>query len=153
MRPGGPVLLTALTAAAAVALGGSGCTSISMARLPPAPADARPIRVTTGTLAEPYQSLGLIQIHRRAQLLFGWVSVPHTDLQVVFEEILLPEAERRGADAIIGVRFHEELWSPAARTLFMCIPIFGWFLPYTSVTITGELVKRVPPAPAPPPLP
>lgn len=123
-----------------VACAASGCTTVSMAKLAETKPGARPIVVTTGGVDRPYQSLGLVQIYR-AGTAFGWISVPtDVELEPVINDYLVPEAERRGADAVIHLRFRETNYSPAFRT-FMCFPLWIWVPLHISVTVSGELVK------------
>lgn len=137
------MMRAALGAALALALGG--CTVISVARLPPPRPGARRILVTTGGVSQPYESLGLVQVYRGGAYLFGWVPVPALDLQTVLEDDLLPEAERRGADAVIHLRFHEDQYPPALRFVLLIPPLLLIPLP-ANVTMSGELVRFLPAA-------
>jgi hypothetical protein len=78
----------------------------------------------------------------------------------MFGHELLRELERRHADGIINVRFHERQWTTAERVLFALPPLF-LFPVLTRVELSGELIRwtnagpppAAPPAQAPPPTP
>jgi len=125
-----------------IALGAcaTACTTISMATLPPAVPGQKPVLVTTGDAGRPYQSLGLVQVYR-AGYTFGWFAVPgDVNLNDVMRDYFIAEAARRGADAVIHVRFHEDQYTPGLRTIMTIPPLIFVPLP-TSVTISGELVR------------
>jgi len=135
----------AVVVALAVAVGG--CTVVSVAKLPPPRPGAKHIQVTTGGVSQPHESLGLVQVYRGGLYLFGWVPVPALDLQTVIDEDLIPEAERRGADAVINLRFHEDQYSPVLRFVLLIPPLLLIPLP-ANVTMSGELVRFLPVAAA-----
>lgn len=133
----------ALLLAAAGAVMVPSCSTVSLAQLGQPTAGERPILVTSGGVSEPYQSLGLVQVYRSGFFLFGWVSAPDLSLQTALDEHLIPEARRRGADAVIHVRFHEGNYTPAVKTVFLIPPLLLVPLPATT-WITGELIRYVP---------
>ncbi len=130
-------LTVAITTLAAL----GACTVVNTAVLPTDPASRAPF-VTTGDIRGPYQSMGIVQVTRRGHLLFGFIDLVGTDLNVGFKEVLLPEVRHLGGDGIINVRFHQDQYLPATQVvqaIFFFIP-FLW----PAVTITGEVVRLAP---------
>ncbi len=125
-----------LAAALWIALA-AGCTAANTARLPQGTAGRGDIFVTTGDVKEPYTSLGVIQVTRKAVVLFGWIDPGGTDLDDALND-LIPEARNMGGDGIINLRFEQTQYLPLAR---ICGLIF-FFVPLpTDVTLTGEVVR------------
>lgn len=119
----------------------SGCTTVSIARLAEPKPGETSILVTTSGTDRPYQSLGLVQIYR-AGFSFGWIAIPgDIELDPVINDYLVPEARRRGADAVINLRFRETNYTPALKSIMTIPPLILLPLLHTSVTLSGELVK------------
>ncbi len=120
----------------------SGCTSVNSAMLPQARTPGE-LLVTAEALTEPYESRGVLQITRKGPILFGFADIVGTDLAAAVAE-LGPEIRSRDADALVNMRVEQTQYSPFRRI----VAIFHFFIPLPSeVTITGELVRRSPPAP------
>lgn len=111
--------------------------------------------ITMGDTSRPYESLGYLQLTRKGADLFGFISIVDADIKKLFGDVLIEELQRRGADGIINVRFHERQWTTAERVLFALPPFFLIPLP-TRVELEGELIRWVdmgpPPALAPAPV-
>ncbi|MEE2961590.1 MAG: hypothetical protein VYA34_12675 [Myxococcota bacterium] len=95
--------------------------------------------ITTGDVDRPYDSLGFIQLTKTGATLFGFWDVLDADLKGLFEQDLLKEIEKAGADGIINMHFHEIQYTKATR-IFFAFPLFFIPLP-RAVVVTGELVK------------
>ena len=94
--------------------------------------------ITTGDIDQPYESLGLIQITKVGVTFFGFIDILDANLQGMFQEALLIELEKAGADGIINMHFHEVQHTTATRIFFLFLP----FIPLpNSVEVTGELIK------------
>ena len=96
--------------------------------------------ITMGDTARPYESLGYLQMTRKGADLFGFLSIVDADLKKLFGEELVAELQKRGADGIINVTFHERQWTTAERILFALPPFFLFPLP-TRVELSGELIR------------
>jgi hypothetical protein len=107
--------------------------------------------ITMGDTARPYESLGYLQMTRKGADLFGFFSIVDADIDKLFGDVLIKELEKRHADGIINLRFHERQWTTAERVLFALPPMFLFPMP-TRVELTGELIRWTdmgPPAPPP----
>ena len=96
--------------------------------------------ITMGDTARPYESLGYLQLTRKGADLFGFISIVDADIKKLFGEELIKELEKRHADGIINLRFHERQWTTAERVLFALPPMFLFPLP-TRVELSGELIR------------
>src|SRR6185503_527275 len=96
--------------------------------------------ITMGDTARPYESLGYLQLTRKGADLFGFFSIVDADIKKLFGDELIRELEKRGADGIINLRFHERQWTTAERVLFALPPLFLFPMP-TRVELTGELIR------------
>ena len=95
--------------------------------------------ITTGDITQPYESLGYIQLSKGGVTLFGFVDLNDADLQGMFEEVLIDEINKAGANGIINLRFHEVQYTTATRVLFASLL---FFVPLPNVVeVTGELIK------------
>ena len=74
--------------------------------------------ITTGDVDQPYDSLGYIQVTKTGATLFGFVDILDADLEGLFEQDLLDEIEKAGADGLVNMHFHETQYTDATRTLF-----------------------------------
>jgi hypothetical protein len=130
------------------------CGSARSAYVQP-PAVQNRYLITMGDTARPYESLGYLQLTRKGADLFGFISIVDADIQKLFGDVLIEELQRRGADGIINLRFHERQWTTAERVLIALPPFILIPLP-TRVELSGELIRWVdvgpPPAPAPAPV-
>ncbi len=125
-----------LAAALWVALA-AGCSTVNTARLPQGTAGRGDVFVTTGDIKEPYTSLGVIQVTRKAVVIFGWIDPGGTDLDDALRD-LIPEARGMGGDGVINLRFQQTQYLPWTRMLGLVLFIVP--LP-TEVTLTGEVVQ------------
>ena len=100
--------------------------------------------ITMGDTDRPHESLGYLQLTRKGADLFGFISIVDADLRKLFGEELVGELQKRGADGIINVTFHERQWTTAERVLFALPPLFLFPLP-TRVELRGELIRFVEP--------
>src|SRR5215216_1435639 len=96
--------------------------------------------ITMGDTARPYESLGYLQLTRKGADLFGFISIVDADIQKLFGDELIKELEKRHADGIINMRFHERQWTTLERVLFALPPMFLFPLP-TRVELSGELIR------------
>lgn len=96
--------------------------------------------ITMGDTGRPYESLGYLQMTRKGADLFGFISIVDADINKLFGDVLIHELEKRHADGIINLRFHERQWTTAERVLFALPPMFLFPLP-TRVELTGELIR------------
>ena len=96
--------------------------------------------ITMGDTARPYESLGYLQLTRKGADLFGFFSIVDADIKKLFGDELIRELEKRGADGIINLRFHERQWTTAERVLFALPPLFLFPMP-TRVELSGELIR------------
>jgi len=122
----------------AMAVTVTGC-SVRHAYVQP-PAVQNRYLITMGDTGRPHESLGYLQLTRKGADLFGFFSIVDADLHKLFGEELIGELEKRGADGIINVTFHERQWTTAERVLFALPPFFLIPLP-TRVELTGELIR------------
>lgn len=104
--------------------------------------------ITMGDTARPYESLGYLQLTRKGADLFGFISIVDADIKKLFGDELIKELNKRGADGIINVRFHERQWTTMERVLFALPPMFLFPLP-TRVELNGELIRWVDTGPPP----
>jgi hypothetical protein len=126
--------------AAAVAASSTAC-SVRSAYVQPPSVQQRYL-ITMGDTDLPHESLGYLQLTRKGADLFGFISIVDADLQELFGEELIPELQKRGADGIINMTFHERQWTTAERVLFALPPFFLFPLP-TRVELRGELIRFV----------
>jgi hypothetical protein len=125
------------------------CGSARSAYVQP-PAVQNRYLITMGDTARPYESLGYLQMTRKGADLFGFISIVDADIKKLFGDELIKEMQRRGADGIINLRFHERQWTTAERVLFALPPMFLFPLP-TKVELSGELIRWVDMGPQPTP--
>jgi hypothetical protein len=104
--------------------------------------------ITMGDTSRPYESLGYLQLTRKGADLFGFISIVDADMQKLFGQELIKELDKRHADGIINVRFHERQWTTAERVLFALPPMFLFPMP-TKVELRGELIRWVDVGPPP----
>ena len=83
----------------------TGC-SVRHAYVQP-PAVQQRYLITMGDTARPYESLGYLQLTRKGADLFGFFSIVDADIKKLFGDELIKELQKRGADGIINLRFHE----------------------------------------------
>ena len=131
-----------------VTIAATGCTARSAYVQPPKVQNR--YLITMGDTARPYESLGYVQMTRKGADLFGFFSIVDADIEKLFGELLVKELERRQADGIINVRFHERQWTTAERILFALPPMFLFPMP-TRVELSGELIRWTATEPPPPP--
>ena len=117
----------------------SACGSARSAYVQP-PAVQNRYLITMGDTSRPYESLGYVQLMRKGADLFGFFSIVDADMQKLFGDELIRELERRHADGIINLRFHESQWTTAERVLFALPPMFLFPMP-TRVELSGELIR------------
>jgi hypothetical protein len=115
------------------------CGSARSAYVQPATVQNRYL-ITMGDTARPYESLGYLQLTRKGADLFGFISIVDADIKKLFGDELIKELEKRRADGIINLRFHERQWTTAERVLFALPPLFLFPLP-TRVELSGELIR------------
>ncbi|HEY5948737.1 MAG TPA: hypothetical protein VIV40_24770 [Kofleriaceae bacterium] len=115
------------------------CGSARSAYVQP-PAVQNRYLITMGDTARPYESLGYLQLTRKGADLFGFISIVDADIKKLFGDELIKELQRRHADGIINMRFHERQWTTAERVLFALPPMFLFPLP-TRVELSGELIR------------
>jgi hypothetical protein len=115
------------------------CGSARSAYVQPAAVQNRYL-ITMGDTARPYESLGYLQLTRKGADLFGFISIVDADIKKLFGDELIKELEKRHADGIINLRFHERQWTTAERVLFALPPMFLFPLP-TRVELSGELIR------------
>ena len=94
--------------------------------------------ITTGDTDRPYDSLGYIQVSKTGITLFGFWDINDADLKGMFEEALLEEIDKAGADGVINMHFNEIQYTDTTRTHFAAMVLIP--LPRV-VTVTAELVK------------
>ncbi|HTL36104.1 MAG TPA: hypothetical protein VL326_23395 [Kofleriaceae bacterium] len=138
----------ALLAAFAVVM--AGCTARSAYVQPPKVQNR--YLITMGDTSRPYESLGYLQMTRKGADLFGFISIVDADIHKLFGDVLIGELEKRHADGIINMRFHERQWTTAERIMFALPPLFLFPLP-TRVELSGELIRWTdngPPMASPP---
>jgi len=137
---------------AALAITATACTARSAYVQPPKVQNR--YLITMGDTSRPYESLGYLQLTRKGADLFGFISIVDADVQKLFGDVLIRELEKRHADGIINLRFHERQWTTAERVLFALPPLFLFPMP-TRVELSGELIRWAdmgpPPAPPAPP--
>src|SRR5262245_36319755 len=121
------IALLTITAAA--------CGTARSAYVQPAAVQNRYL-ITMGDTKRPYESLGYLQLTRKGADLFGFISIVDADMQKLFGEELIRELEKRGADGIINLKFHESQWTTAERVLFALPPMFLIPMP-TRVELSG----------------
>jgi hypothetical protein len=123
------------------------CGSARSAYVQPAAVQNRYL-ITMGDTARPYESLGYLQLTRKGADLFGFISIVDADIKKLFGDELIKELEKRHADGIINLRFHERQWTTAERVLFALPPMFLFPLP-TRVELSGELIRWTDTGPQP----
>ena len=127
----------------AVAL--TGCTAVDYAALP-RQSQIGDVFITQGSISEPYDSVGIVQITRRGVRAFGFADPAGTDLTAATNE-LAPEIRKFSADGVINARFDASPMTLGAKI----VGLIFFFAPLpTEVTVTGELVrlkKNIPSAP------
>lgn len=126
----------------------SGCTARSAYVQPPQVQNR--YLITMGDTGRPYESLGYLQMTRKGADLFGFISIVDADINKLFGDVLIKELEKRHADGIINLRFHERQWTTAERILFALPPMFLFPMP-TRVELSGELIRWTNAPPMPPP--
>jgi len=94
--------------------------------------------ITTGDIDQSYESLGFIQISKKGLTVFGFKDLGAANLEGMFQETLIEEIEKAGADGIINLHFHEFQYNKLTRSIFAVLFILP--LP-NSVEISGELIK------------
>ncbi|MDY7232641.1 hypothetical protein [Hyalangium rubrum] len=115
----------------------TGCTVINTASIPSQPGGPDTF-LAAGDIAEPYESLGVVQATRSGVLLLGFIDVVGTDIDAGLREVLIPQVREMGGDGAINVRFRQTQYLPVQKVLgaiFFFVP-----LP-SSVTVTAEVVK------------
>jgi len=136
------------TALALIILFGTACTARSAYVQPPQVQNR--YLITMGDTARPYESLGYLQMTRKGADLFGFISIVDADVHKLLGDVLIHELEKRHADGIINLRFHERQWTTAERVIFALPPMFLFPLP-TRVELSGELIRWTETGPPPPP--
>lgn len=128
---------TRAVAAASLMLAATGCTTINVARVP-SDRSGRDIFVTAGDIAEPYESLGLVQVSRSGVRLFGFLDPVGTDIEAGLKDVLIPQVRAMGGDGAINVRFRQTQYAPITQAVFAVF----FFIPLPSqVVVTAEVVK------------
>ena len=123
------------------------CGSARSAYVQPAAVQNRYL-ITMGDTGRAYESLGYLQMTRKGADLFGFISIVDADIKKLFGDELIKELEKRHADGIINLRFHERQWTTAERVLFALPPMFLFPLP-TRVELSGELIRWTDTGPQP----